>query len=91
MAQRDQLVGMLNLAARGQLSGQGAVSDTEAKSILQAATTLANPNISPQEAKVALDSAMNSIYKNAGQNFNPEQTTQPAQPSIDDLVNQYAD
>lgn len=91
MAQRDQLVGMLNLAARGQLAGQGAVSDTEAKSILQAATTLASPNISPQEAKVALDAAMNSIYKNAGQNFSPEQTTQPAQQSIDDLVNQYAD
>lgn len=91
MAQRDQLVGMLNLAARGQLAGQGTVSDTEAKSILQAATTLASPNISPQEARVALDAAMNSIYKSAGQNFNPEQTTQPAQPSIDDLVNQYAD
>lgn len=72
IAQRDQLVGMLNLAARGQLAGQGAVSDTEAKAILESATTLANPNISPGEAKSALDSAMRQIYRNAGKTFNPD-------------------
>lgn len=69
IAQRDQLVGMLNLAARGQLQGQGAVSDTEAKAILQSATTLADPNISPVLARDALDSAMESIYRGAGKDF----------------------
>lgn len=69
IAQRDQLVGMLNLAARGQLQGQGAVSDTEAKAILQSATTLADPNISPTLAREALNSAMESIYRGAGKDF----------------------
>jgi len=91
MVQRDQLIGMLNLAARGQLAGQGAISNTEADAILASATTLANPNISPDEAEAALESAMARIYGNAGQSFTPQNQAPAPQISIDDLVNQYAD
>lgn len=69
IAQRDQLVGMLNLAARGELKGQGSITDQEAATVIKAATTLANPNISPDLAREALDAAMDIIYRNAGKQF----------------------
>lgn len=72
MAQRDQLIGMLNLAARGELQGQGSITESEAASVLAAATTLGNPNVSPAEARTALDSAMARIYGGAGKQFTPK-------------------
>lgn len=89
IAQRDQLVGMLNLAARGELKGQGSITDQEAATVIKAATTLANPNISPELAREALDAAMDIIYRNAGKQFGGSENL--TEQSIDDLVNQYAD
>lgn len=91
MADKEQLVNMLKLGAAGELKGQGSITEPERKMLADAVTVLGNPNISPQKAREALDSAMKIIARNAGQSFSPEQASQPAQPSIDDLVNQYAD
>jgi len=66
LAQRDQLVGMLELAAAGELKGQGSVSDSERKTLKDAATLLRNPDISPELAKEHLEKAINTIRRNAG-------------------------
>lgn len=81
IAHRNQLVGMLGLAARKELQGQGTITDSEATAVKEAATILGNPNISPEEARKALDSAMGIIYKNAGKQFTGDQptTTAPTQ------------
>lgn len=76
MAQRDQLVGMLNIASRGELQGQGSITETEGAAVLAAATTLGNPNISPSEARKALDSAMDKIYGGAGKTFTKKYSSQ---------------
>lgn len=53
-ARKDNLVSLLQLAARGKLKGQGSVSDTESKMLANAATILANPTISPDLARKEL-------------------------------------
>lgn len=69
MAERDQLIGMLKIGARGELKGQGPITDSEQKILSDAATTLGNMSISPEKAKAALNEAMNVIYRNAGKTF----------------------
>ncbi len=76
IAQRDQLVSMLTIAARGELKGQGPITDQEAGTLEKAATGLSNPNISPTLARRYLDSAMTTLYRNAGQRFEPGDTGQ---------------
>jgi len=76
IAQRDQLIGMLNLAARGELAGQGSITESEGATVIAAATTLGNPNISPKEAREALDLAMSKIYGGAGEKFSPDKQSQ---------------
>lgn len=66
MADRDQLIGMLQLGARGELKGQGPITDSEQKILSNAVTVLGNANVSPQRAKDALDEAMNILRRNAG-------------------------
>ena len=66
IANRDQLVAMLKLGARGQLKGQGAVSDSDAKTLSESTTVLGNPNISPKAAREALDRAMLTLRRSAG-------------------------
>lgn len=68
IAKRNQLISMLKLGARGELKGQGSVSDSESAMVADAATLLNNPNISPALAKEALDRAMNVLRRNAGKN-----------------------
>lgn len=70
-AQRDQLVGMITLASRKELQGQGPITDSEQVALSQAATALSNPNISPRLAKRYIDDAMDMIYGNAGKPFTP--------------------
>lgn len=72
LAQRDQLVSMLQLASAGELKGQGTVTDSERTMLANAATQLNNPTISPEMAKVYLDEAMQVLYRNAGKEFQPE-------------------
>ncbi len=67
MADRDQLLGMLSLAGRGQLKGQGEITENEQKTLTEAQTVLGNPNISPEAAKRALHDAMNILRRMAGQ------------------------
>lgn len=71
IADRDQLIGMLQLGARGELKGQGPITEGEQKILSNSVTTLGNPNISPQKAKQALDDAMRILSRNAGGQFQP--------------------
>lgn len=73
VAQRDQLVGMLTLAARGELKGQGPITESEQGMLAKAATILSNENIPADLAKSELDSAMKILYQSAGQEFDPMQ------------------
>lgn len=66
IAQRDKLVGMLKMGARGELKGQGSVSDSEQKMLSQSITALENPNISPELARKELEAAINILERNAG-------------------------
>lgn len=68
-ANRDRLIGMLQLAGRGQLKGQGQITEGEQAIVAKAATILSNPNISPDAAQKALDDAMVILYRNAGLEF----------------------
>lgn len=71
VAKRDQLVGMLTLAARGELKGQGPITEGEQAMLSKAATILTNENIPPELAKSELDEAMKILYRGAGQEFDP--------------------
>lgn len=75
MANKQQLVSMLSLAARGELKGQGQISDSEQKILREAVSILENQNISPDLAKSAIDSAMNVLYRNAGKEFKGSRET----------------
>ena len=81
-ANRDRLIAMLQLAGRGQLKGQGTITDAEQATVANAATILSNPNISPDAAYKALDEAMGILYRNAGKEFAPSaQPVPPAAPA----------
>lgn len=88
IAKRDQLIGMLKLGARGELKGQGPITEGEQAILGEAITVLGNANISHGIAKAALDDAMGIIYRNAGQQF---EGGGAGVPNIEDLVNKYAD
>jgi hypothetical protein len=75
LADRDQLIGMLQLGSRGELKGQGPITDSEQKILSNAVTVLGSPNISPARAREALDEAMTILRRNAGQPA--AQTTAP--------------
>lgn len=74
IADRDQLLGMLKLGARGELKGQGPITEGEQKILGDAVTTLSNPNISPEKARTSIDRAMQTLYRAAGEEFVPEGT-----------------
>ncbi|MCP3999402.1 MAG: hypothetical protein GY727_00610 [Gammaproteobacteria bacterium] len=57
----NQFVGQLKLAAAGKMKGQGSVSDSERKTLNEAATVLSNPNISPERARKAMEDAVDAI------------------------------
>lgn len=61
-----QLINLLKLGARGELKGQGTVSDFEAKMIGDAVTVLQNQNISPEKAKEAAKQAVGILFQGAG-------------------------
>lgn len=67
IADRDQLIGMLQLGARGELKGQGPITDSEQKILSNAVSVLGSANISPARAREALDDAMVILRRNAGQ------------------------
>lgn len=58
IADRDQTVSLLKLAARQKIKGQGTVSDNEGKMLGDAATILSNPNISAEAAMRELNRVM---------------------------------
>lgn len=66
IARRNQVVGMLKLGARGELKGQGPITEGEQAILGQAITVLENPNISPDLASQALDEARAVLYRSAG-------------------------
>jgi hypothetical protein len=53
-AQRTRMVDLLSLAARGQLKGQGPVSNFEQEMLRNAQTILSNPRISPEQARAEI-------------------------------------
>lgn len=83
-ARLDQLTGMLVKAGKGELKGQGPVTDADQTIIAQAATILNNQSIPAEEARKALDEAMNVLYRGAGKEFKPENT---AEDEIDSFLN----
>ncbi len=58
---RKQLVNLLTLAMRGQLKGQGTVSDFEAKMLAKAATILDERTISPSAARDAMQALHDTL------------------------------
>ena len=66
IADRDQILGMLQLGARGELQGQGSIAEGEQKILSNAVSALGSPNISPARAREALDEAMIILRRNAG-------------------------
>lgn len=56
-AKRDQVVSLLQLAARGKLKGQGPITDSEQKMLANSATILANPRISEDAAMAEMERA----------------------------------
>lgn len=66
MAQRDQLVGMIELGAASELKGQGSITENERAILRDAVTILKNKRISPSLAKIQLDRAMRVLMRNAG-------------------------
>ena len=67
MAMRDQLVSMLQLGARGELKGQGPITENEQAILSKAITILSEPDISPALAKQYFDNAMTVLGRNAGE------------------------
>lgn len=76
MAQRDQFVNMLKVGARGELKGQGTISDNETKMLADAVTVLGNSEISPTLAKAAIDDAMAVLRRTAGKPSLPSGVTE---------------
>lgn len=74
LAARDQLVSMLQLGARGELKGQGPITEGEQDILSRAATMLGNPSISPDLAKKQVKRAVEVLRTSAGK-------AQPAQPT----------
>lgn len=68
-AQIDQLMAMLVSAGKGELKGQGSVSDADQRVIERAKALLGNYSISPELAEQALDEAMEAIYNSAGKKW----------------------
>lgn len=72
LAKQNRLVKMLEIGARGELKGQGEITESEGNAVAAAATLLGNLDISPTLARASLDDAMEILYRNAGQEFDPE-------------------
>lgn len=66
LAARDQLVSMLQLGARGELKGQGPITEGEQNILSRAATMLGNPSISPELAKRQVERAVEILRSSAG-------------------------
>lgn len=66
LAARDQLVSMLQLGARGELKGQGPITEGEQNILSRAATMLGNPSISPTLAKRQVERAVQILRASAG-------------------------
>lgn len=79
MAQRDQLISMLQLGARGELKGQGPITENEQKILSKAATALDNPDISPTLAARYIDDAMEVLRRNAGVDIEAELTSEDSE------------
>lgn len=88
IADRDKIVSMLQLGSRGELKGQGNITDGETEMLSRAATILGNPNISPERAKEALDEAVGVLYRSAGRGFTPAQGGGNSAIDIDSLIQQ---
>lgn len=58
---RDQLGNILTLAARGQLKGQGQITEGETSMLRQAQTMLSNPRISDQAAATEVNRVINYL------------------------------
>lgn len=87
MAQRDRLVGMLELAAAGEMKGQGQITESERKILKDSATVLNRADISPRMAEAALDDAMEILHRNAGQTFEGGAKTEAPAAAVEYLRN----
>lgn len=84
LAQRDQLIGILKLAARGELKGQGPITEGEQAILGQAVTMLEEPDISPELAAKQIVRAFDVIKSKAGVNGQSKALTPE---EADDFIN----
>jgi len=66
IAERDRFVNMLALGARGELKGQGPITDGETVMLEKAITILKEPDISPKLAARYIQQGMDILGANAG-------------------------
>lgn len=88
IAQKEQLINMLSMAARGELAGQGPITEGEQGMLNKASSVLSDQNISPALARRAIDDAMRILYKNSGREFTTgAQTTKAKAKPVSGAVN----
>ena len=79
---------MLSMAARGELAGQGPITEGEQGMLNKASSVLSDQNISPALARRAIDDAMRILYKNSGREFTTgAQTTKAKAKPVSGAVN----
>jgi len=66
LVNRERLVATIKMAGRGQLKGQGSVSDSDAKMLADSATILGNPNISGESARKELARVKEALKRSMG-------------------------
>jgi hypothetical protein len=84
----NQFVGQLKLAAAGKMKGQGSVSDSERKTLNEAATVLSNANISPERARKAVQNSVNAIMATMNQASSGTAESKIASPNVIRFDNQ---
>lgn len=84
--QVEQIINELALAARGQLKGQGAVSDFEGKMLKSAQTSL-TLNASPENARKELVKVRGALTTSSGGSANVKVTDPKTGQSKDGLLN----
>lgn len=73
IAERDRFVNMLALGARGELKGQGPITDSETVMLEKAITILKEPDISPKLAARYIKQGMDILGANAGRSIDGAQ------------------
>ncbi len=86
----ERVISLASLAARGELKGQGPVSDFEGRMLANAQTVLANRLISPERAGEEMDRISDLMQDIMNRGAKAAGNTQENSADIDALINKYA-